>query len=95
MITHIISAVLTLVVIKRYDALPRGLIKVSAIGMVGAVGFCGLALARSIEPSYKSVLTIALVLLIPLLLFALGRFGQSEGWLPRKISVSSFLPRII
>ena len=88
LIAHVFSASSVLVVLKRRDALPRGLLKLFVISIGGAFVITGFAYLRVLQPSYAPALMCTLGSVLILLLLMLVRCGQKEGWVPRKINVS-------
>ncbi|HEX8847114.1 MAG TPA: oligosaccharide flippase family protein [Pyrinomonadaceae bacterium] len=80
---HLFSQCVVLWVLKRAGALPRGLLHLSLMGMLGAIVFATLAYFRAVQPLRQSVMTGALLLSLLVLMFAFSHFGLRQGWIPK------------
>lgn len=95
LITHILSAALVLIVLKRAAALPQALLKVSATGIAGALALAGFAFLRlTLQSSHDLLLVCALGAVLVGVLLVFVRLGQKERLLPQKISVGGMFSRM-
>jgi O-antigen/teichoic acid export membrane protein len=82
-VAHLFSQCAVLLVLKRAGILPRGLLRLSLMGMVGGMVFATLAYLRATYPLHQTAMTSALLASLLFLTFALLHFGLRQGWLPK------------
>jgi O-antigen/teichoic acid export membrane protein len=82
-VSHLFSQAAVLLVLWRAGALPRGLFRLSLLGMAAATVFAALAYVRATRPAYAGYMTIALACSLLIFSLALLRFGLRQGWAPK------------
>lgn len=91
LITHIISAALTLLILRGYEKVPRGLTRLTLVAIVGALMIAALAFARIRLSAHALALTLSLVCLHLMILFILLIVMRQEGWRPGKFGLRSLM----
>jgi O-antigen/teichoic acid export membrane protein len=83
LVGHLFSQAAVLLGLKKAGALPRGLLRLSLIGMVGAITFAALGYFRAAQPTHQNAMTGALSVCLLIFILAFLHFGLKQGWLPK------------
>ena len=88
---HLLSAALVLLVLKRKDNLPAGMVTVFALGSATGILLAGLSLLRSSVAGHTFALTALMVLVAAAGLTVLFALGRRHRWLPQPAALARLL----
>lgn len=93
-LAHIVSATLVLLILRRKDGLPAGMLPLFALGMLAVGTGSALALLRSSVPALAMPATGALAVLTLATAGVLWYLGKKHDWLPPRTAVRSLLGKL-
>ncbi len=91
---HVLSATLVLLVLKRKDNLPKGMISLFAMAMVALALGSGLAMLRAAAPERLGSTTAGLLGILVAASLALWWMGKRHNWLPSREAIRSLLAKV-
>ncbi len=91
---HVLSATLVLLVLKRKDNLPKGMISLFAMAMVALALGSGLAMLRAAAPGRLGSTTAGLLGILVAASLALWWMGKRHDWLPSREAIRGLLAKV-
>ena len=89
---HVIMAVQVLVVLRRRDHLPDGMIALPVTSTATMLALCGLALMQARQPGHEAAWSAAMLLVVAASAIFLRSLARRHGWL-RSLPVGALLMR--
>ena len=83
LISQLLLQVIVFGALKGMKRLPAGLLLISCLGNLGAIGLTALAVIRTTYPATSIVTTVTQIILLLVAMFGFFRIAQSRGYLPR------------
>jgi O-antigen/teichoic acid export membrane protein len=91
---HIVSATLVLLMLRRKDNLPAGMLPLFGLGMLAVAVGSALALLRSAQPSIGGTVTAGMAGLLLASAAMLWLLGKRHDWLPPRSAFRSLLAKL-